>query len=433
MRVVDFIAIATFVGLSASAPLQSQHMNSFRKRDKQFGMCNVVKNVRLPSYPTSQSYIIGLESPNPPTASVQQVLHNRRRVAFWGNPTGDPTDANAFFPHWYHWTIYDGVTNAQSQVEVVDSASIPAGEPNWGNVDHVFEHFTLRQFLGKMMGMGDPLVPASMVANDAECLYWQTTFNGKPRHYPATPATYADNGLLSVVYQYLPGVDQANPEKYPNGEFAGLSTVLNTMKGHVFEANMQEMFDDNKDGYAKGTGETDLVNRMGDIEKVAVVFELMRKPKMQSAYKKTCLRLSKVMYGIDDYLTRGNKADFASADAPFTMENGNPYGSFGDEFKIWLRSYLQTIGIKAKAFADARIASLRADLDDPNVTATNKAQIETRLAEFTTAQRHSTPFFTLPIDTMIEFAADASQKIALYKMVDTDADPFAKRPFTNVA
>ncbi|KAK6527311.1 hypothetical protein TWF281_010497 [Arthrobotrys megalospora] len=432
MKTLELLALAVFLRFGSSAPLQSheQHVHVLQKRDKQFGMCTVDKNVKIPNFP-AQAYIIGLESPDPPPM-VQPALHRRRREAFWGNPTGNFADTNAFFPHWYHWQIYDGITNDATGIVEKDSASISA-DSAWGNVDHVFEHFTLRQFLGKMMGMGDPLLPATMVANVAECDHWQANFMGIPRHYPADTTNYAKNGLLSVIYQYLPGVDQGNPEKYANGEFAGLSTGLNTMKGHVFQADMQEMFDQNKDGYAKGISNDDLIGRMADLEKIAAVFELMHKPKMKEAYKRTCLRLSRIMYGIDDYLDRGNKADFASPDAPFKMSNGNQYGSFGAQFPIWLKAYLETIGIRAQAFLETRLESLRADLSNTAILATNKAQVATRLNAFMTAQRHSPAFLTLPIDTMTEFATDATQKIALYKMVDTDPDPFAKRPFTNVA
>ncbi|KAK6329780.1 hypothetical protein TWF730_006079 [Orbilia blumenaviensis] len=432
MTTLRLLALVVFIGLGSSAPFQpiSNDQHVLHKRDKQFGMCTVDKNIRIPGFP-NQAYVIGLESDAAP-ASVQLALHRRRREAFWGNPTGDQNDANAFFPHWYHWKIYDGITNDPSQIVTKASAEI-AADNAWGNIDHVFEHFTLRQFLGKMMGMGDPLIPSTMVVNTAECDYWQANFMGIPRHYPADTTNYAKNGLLSIIYQYLPGVDQANPERYANGEFAGLSTELNTMKGHVFQADMQQMFDQGKDGYAKGTSDNELIGRMADIEKVAVVFELMRKPKMQEAYKRTCLRLSKLMYGVDDYLARGNKADLASPDAPFTMSNGNTYGSFGAQFAIWVRAYLETVGIRAHAFVEARIESLRADLEDDAVTASNKAQVATRLSAFTTAQRHSIPFLTLPIDTMTEFAADGTQKIAIYRIVETDPDPFAKRPFVNVA
>lgn len=82
---------------------------------------------------------------------------------------------------------------------------------------------------------------------------------------------------------------------------------------------------------------------------------------------------------------------------------------------------------------EARIESLKADLESDEVTAKNKAQVATRLSAFTIAQRHFIPFLTLPTGTMTEFAADAKSKVPIYKNVDTDADPFAKRPFVNIA
>ncbi|KAK6512604.1 hypothetical protein TWF481_001487 [Arthrobotrys musiformis] len=393
-------------------------------------MCTMVTNIPLPPFP-NEEYVFGLEVEDPLTG-VEPTLHKRRREAFWGNPAGDPYDANAFFPHWYHWIVYDGTTNDLNQIITKDSYEIIEDDV-WGSVNHVFEPSMLQQFLGKMMGMGDPLMPSTMVENVAECDYWHTNFMGQPRHYPADNSTYAKNGLLSVVYQYLPGVDQAEPERYANGELVGLSTDLAAAKSRLFLADMQEMFDENKDGYSKGTGGEDLIGRMADIEKIAAVFDLMRKAKIKEAFKKTCLRLSGVMYGVDDYLSRGNKADFASADAPFKMSNGNSYGSFGAQFPVWVKTYLETISIKAHAFVEARIESLKADLENSAVTAKNKAQVLTRLTAFTTAQRHSVPFLTLPIDTMTEFVVDASQKIAIYKIAETDPDPFEKRPFVNIS
>ncbi|KAK6508699.1 hypothetical protein TWF506_010777 [Arthrobotrys conoides] len=432
MRTIDLLALATLLKFSLSAPLQStpQNTHAIQKRDQQFGMCTMDKNIQIPAFP-NEEYVFGLEVQEP-LPGIELALHKRRREAFWGNPSGDPNDDNAFFPHWYHWIVYDGVTNDLNQIIIKDSYEIIEDDV-WGSVNHAFEPLLLQQFLGKMMGMGDPLIPTTMVENTAECDHWQTNFNGIPRHYPADTTNYAKNGLLSVIYQYLPGVDQAEPERYANGEFVGLSVDLTAMKTRVFQANMQEMFNQNKDGYAKGSSEEDLIARMADIEKVAAVFDLMRRSKIKEAYKKTCLRLSRVMYGIDDYLSRGNKPDFASSGAPFKMSNGDAYGSFAAEFPAWIRKYLETVGIRAHAFVEARIESLKADLANDAVTAKNKPQVLTRLSAFTAAQRHSVPFLTLPIETMTEFAADAKQKIAIYKIADTDADPFAKRPFVNVA
>ncbi|KAF3938885.1 hypothetical protein ABW19_dt0209424 [Dactylella cylindrospora] len=434
MKAIGAVSFAALATIAASAPVQpggADHMNLYRKRaDRDFGMCRLNTGVNLPPYPTKQQYIIDLENPvRPVGATIPQSLHDRRRAALWGNPAGNPSLPTSFFPHWYHFNIYDGVTLDLPKLIQLPSTDPKFVDPSFGNVDHVFEHYTIRQFLGKMMGFGDPMKPATMVADPVQCQYWENVVNVKPAWYGAK--SLAAKGLLGTVYQHLQGIDQGAPEKYPAGEFAGLSTILNNFKGRVFEGRMEAHFQANEHGWNKGTTEDDLTKRMGDIEAVSVVFDLMRKKQMYETYKRTCLRLSKVMYGIDDYLLRGNKATMAMPDTPFTKADGTAYGSFGDEFKVWLVDYLEFVGNEAKVFLDNRIKELEADLNSAAVTATNKDAIKTRLADFKAFGRHTTAFLSLPISSMTQFAVDATEKIALFKLADAEADPFAVRPFVN--
>lgn len=175
--------------------------------------------------------------------------------------------------------------------------------------------------------------------------------------------------------------------------------------------------------WAQTFDEAGLAQRMGDLEKISLVFELMSKPKMQGAYKRTVKRIHQALMGLDNYLLNGNVN--AGAWVPFT--NSDVAGPFtavtaatATHFRTWLPQWLTFLNNQAFAFFTARWAELEIacerDVGPQFLDAATKdvcEEILQRMENMRVQNRHSQARLSFSIADMTEWA-DPADKIELY-------------------